>query len=77
MCSRDALWTWRAVERGYVKSDERESWHSNFKNAVTGSLHAFPLETFTNLHFSGDVTIVDPYVLILPIIHFKICERRT
>lgn len=45
-----------------MKAVEQENWRSNFKAAVTGSLHAAPLESNTNLHFSGDVTIVDPYV---------------
>ena len=62
LCSRDALWSWRAAEQGLVKAVEQENWRSNVKAAVNGSLKAAPLEPCTNLHFSGDVTIVDPYV---------------
>ncbi|KAG0570785.1 hypothetical protein KC19_6G187800 [Ceratodon purpureus] len=63
LCSRDALWAWRAAELGLVKAVEQENWRSNFKDAVTGSLKVAPLGSSTNLRFSGDVTIVDPFCL--------------
>lgn len=63
LCTRDALWSWRAAKNGFVKSVEHENWLSNVKAAVTGTLHVAPLDSFTSLHFTGDMTIVDPYVL--------------
>lgn len=64
LCSRDALRAWRAAEQGLVKAVDQENCRSNIRAAVTGSLKVAPLESFTNLHFSGDVTIVDPYVYL-------------
>lgn len=60
LCARDALWFWRAAENGFVKSVEHENWLSNIRAAVTGSLHVAQLDSFTNLHFTGDVIVVDP-----------------
>lgn len=63
LCARDALWSWRAAEIGFVKSIEHKNWLSNIKAAVTGSLHVAQLDSFTSMHFTGDVTIVDPFSL--------------
>ncbi|XP_024389340.1 uncharacterized protein [Physcomitrium patens] len=59
LCSRDTLWAWRAAENGFAKAVEVENWRLN----VTDSLKAAPLDSLTSLHFSGDVTIVDPFHL--------------
>lgn len=63
LCTGDAFWSWRAAEKGLVKAVEHENWLSNIKAADTGTVHVAPLDSFTSLHFTGDVTIVDPYVL--------------
>jgi hypothetical protein len=60
VCARDALWSWRAAEKGVVKADEQESWRWNLKAACTGLLRVTPLNSMTDVHFSGDIAIVDP-----------------
>jgi len=63
VCARDALWSWRAAEKGVVKADEQESWRWNLKAACTGLLRVTPLNSMTDVHFSGDIAIVDPFRL--------------
>lgn len=61
LCSRDALWTWRADKKGSAKILERENSCKNANVAMAGSLQVAPLESFTSVRFSGDVAIVDPF----------------